>query len=265
MKKIVLILIISLTYSTFAQQSMQWKANYTYKRILDEKQKARRDSLLKSNPAMAGMMKNLYKRIDNRKYLLFFNQFESVFKKKPAMEKPGHQSMIRVNILDDKLLYKNIKTKSFSDKRPLFSETYIVEDSLPDYHWKITGESKQIGKYTVIKATGIETYTKGKDKKETTREITAWFTPEIPVGNGPQKYWGLPGLIMELKSGQDLYLCDGITLNPKDKMEIKAPEGGKKMNEKEYKSEMEKSRKKMEKMYKNRRSSKGEKTIRITL
>ena len=265
MKKIVLIIVILLSYSTFAQQTMQWKANYTYKRILDEKQKARRDSLLKSKPEMADFMKRIYKKIDNRKFLLYFNQFESVYKIKPTMEKPGRSSVFSGNPFANMLLYENIKTKKFSDRRPLFSETYIVEDTLTNYQWKITNESKQIGNYTVIKATGVETYKKGKEKKETTRQITAWFTPEIPIGNGPNKYWGLPGLIMELNNGQDLFLCDEITQNPKDKMEIKAPEKGKNVNEKEYKLEMEKNRKKMEKMYKNRRSSKGDKTIRITL
>jgi GLPGLI family protein len=28
---------------------------------------------------------------------------------------------------------------------------------------------------------------------------TAWYTPQIPVSNGPRNYHGLPGLIMEVK------------------------------------------------------------------
>jgi GLPGLI family protein len=32
--------------------------------------------------------------------------------------------------------------------------------------------------------------------------ITAWYTPEIPVSQGPEGYWGLPGLILEVNDGK---------------------------------------------------------------
>ena len=31
-----------------------------------------------------------------------------------------------------------------------------------------------------------------------TIEVTAWYTPEIPINQGPADYWGLPGLILEV-------------------------------------------------------------------
>jgi GLPGLI family protein len=31
--------------------------------------------------------------------------------------------------------------------------------------------------------------------------ITAWYTPEIPVNQGPEN-WGLPGLILEINDGK---------------------------------------------------------------
>jgi GLPGLI family protein len=44
--------------------------------------------------------------------------------------------------------------------------------------------------------------------------ITAWYTPEIPVNQGPENYWGLPGLILEINDGKTVILCSKIVLNP---------------------------------------------------
>lgn len=64
--------------------------------------------------------------------------------------------------------------------------------------------------------------------------ITAWYTPEIPINQGPEAYWGLPGLILEVNDGKTIILCSKIVLNPKDKAEIKAPSTGKEVKQKEY-------------------------------
>ena len=44
------------------------------------------------------------------------------------------------------------------------------------------------------------------------RHWTAWFTPEIPVSDGPWKFIGLPGLILEASesTGQHRFVADGI-------------------------------------------------------
>lgn len=44
------------------------------------------------------------------------------------------------------------------------------------------------------------------------RQWTVWFTPEIPVQDGPWKFCGLPGLIMEASepSGQHSFIATGI-------------------------------------------------------
>jgi len=64
--------------------------------------------------------------------------------------------------------------------------------------------------------------------------VTAWYAPEIPVSQGPDNYWGLPGLILEVNDGKTVILCSKIVLNSKEKVEIKASTNGKVINQKEY-------------------------------
>jgi GLPGLI family protein len=66
----------------------------------------------------------------------------------------------------------------------------LVEDSLHDFSWVITTISKKIDTLECFKAMCIW---RG-------RAYTAWFAPSLPFDNGPQKFGGLPGLIVELYS-----------------------------------------------------------------
>ena len=46
-------------------------------------------------------------------------------------------------------------------------------------------------------------------------QITAWYTPDIPINQGPENYWGLPGLILEINEPELIILCSKVVLNTK--------------------------------------------------
>ena len=56
--------------------------------------------------------------------------------------------------------------------------------------------------------------------------VEAWYTLQIPISHGPAEYWGLPGFILEVSSGNTTILCSEIIINPQDKIKIEAPEKG---------------------------------------
>lgn len=62
-------------------------------------------------------------------------------------------------------------------------------------NWKLTNENKKVNDLTLQKATT----TFGG------RNWTAWFTKEIPFQEGPYKFHGLPGLIVELYDDKENY------------------------------------------------------------
>ena len=85
-----------------------------------------------------------------------------------------------------------------------------------------------------------------------TDEVTAWYTPQIPVNQGPGEYWGLPGLILEVNADRTTILCNKITLNPQQKIEIQAPEKGKVISRSDYNATVKKKMEEMREMYRGR-------------
>lgn len=68
------------------------------------------------------------------------------------------------------------------------NQSYRVTEDRP-LDWKISSDNKQIGEFKTQKAT---TQFAG-------RTWTAWFTPDIPIQEGPYKFHGLPGLIVAVE------------------------------------------------------------------
>jgi len=94
----------------------------------------------------------------------------------------------------------------------------------------------------------------------------AWYTPEIPVGHGPELYGNLPGLILELHEDKMHYVCNKIVLNPSEKIKIVAPKKGKKINQKDFDALMDKKQKEMMEQFKNtRKKGKNGNTFTISI
>lgn len=74
-------------------------------------------------------------------------------------------------------------------------QTYKYTEPLPTFEWQYTDEKKTIGEYECQKATC----------KFGGREYEVWFAPDIPISDGPWKFNGLPGLVLEAYDIQHHY------------------------------------------------------------
>ena len=94
------------------------------------------------------------------------------------------------------VVYKDFAKKEMYLREIVWQQPYVSQEpSLPNFDWKIENEQKSIGKFKCRKAT---TEFRG-------RSFTVWFTPEIPIADGPWKFHGLPGLILEAKDAKGDY------------------------------------------------------------
>lgn len=135
----------------------------------------------------------------------------------------------------DLVLYRNFDKDQKTDVMEMLGKTYIIEDSLHAPVWKIGNQIKDVAGYICMKAE-----TEDPIKKQ---KITAWFAQDIPVPAGPERYHGLPGLILELNlnEGDVIIEATNVTLKTPTADELKLPKlKGKKINDAAYDSMIQK-------------------------
>ncbi len=197
--------------------------------------------------------KEIAARLKNRlekTYILTFNKEESVYKEDEKLDAISGATDSWGKNFTAGIQYKNIKTNTFLQDQEFYGKQFLVTDELKALKWEMGSESKQIGQYACFKATvsvpadEVEWWNFSWDKirnEEASDEkepemiaVEAWYTPMIPINQGPGEYWGLPGLILEVSVGNTTMLCSKIVMNPKETVKIKAPSRGKVVTKKEY-------------------------------
>lgn len=88
---------------------------------------------------------------------------------------------------------QNSAQVSFTEK--IVKDNYRYIQDIDDLNWEILPETKEVAGFVAQKAKA----------SFSGRDYTAWFTTEIPISEGPYKFRGLPGLILEISDNNDYY------------------------------------------------------------
>lgn len=275
------VMVLALVITKANAQDFQGVATYKTQRSIDIKIDSTKMSS-EMHQKMMDMMKKQFQKTFN----LTFNKEESTYKEEESLEKPtvgggNFQVMVVGAGGGSDILYKNTKEDRYADQRDAMGKIFLVKDDIKKIDWKLGSESKHIGEYLCYKATYTKEVEKPRvivdtDDSESSEEeldkepemetitVTAWYTPQIPVNNGPGMYQGLPGLILEIHDGKLNIICSKIVLNPEDKVEIKEPTKGKEVNQEKYDKIMEKKAQEMMERYRPRNGRHGE-SIEISI
>jgi len=278
------IFLLFFAISTSAQD-FQGKATYFSKTTLDI------DFSASGMPAdRVKMIKERMKGNLERTYQFTFNKTASIYKQEEQLEQStgpggpgggrgGRGMMMMLGGGASGEYYKNIQTKTSTKENEFSGKNFLVKDDLVTYEWEMEQETKMIGNYLCFKATTIierqarpdmqfgrrspeerEEQEKKAKELENVMEViavTAWYTLDIPVSNGPSDYWGLPGLILEIDAGDTKILCTKIVLNPKEKTDISEPKKGKVTTQEEYDQIVEEKTQEMRERFQNERQKSG--------
>jgi len=241
-----LLLSFLMTVSIFAQD-FSGRAIYRTHR----KSSIKLDSTtMASSPGIQEQLEAQMRKMFQKTYSLDFTKSKSVYKEVQELDAPNAPSSNGVMIMvqgsngSNDVLYKNISENRMANKKELMGKVFLIRDNLVAYDWELMGETKNIGNYTCYKAKfEIEeediqiNMIDGEVKEEKVtkkRTLVAWYTPEVPISNGPSNYGGLPGLILEVNDGNQTIVCSEIVLNPKEVKEIKEPTKGKVVTRDEF-------------------------------
>jgi GLPGLI family protein len=116
-----------------------------------------------------------------------------------------------------------------NDAIEMLGKVYIVEDSLPTPNWKILNDIKDVAGHICMKAMIQDTVKKQK--------IVAWFAQDIPVNAGPERLYGLPGLILELDINDGAMTIEATKIENKKlttELDLPKKQKGKKINDLAY-------------------------------
>ncbi len=132
-------------------------------------------------------MKKTFPKMVSEVYTLDFNEEKSVYKL--TKEDPANKYVWGRKPSENDVTVKDVRTGQLSLQRDIFEQTYLIKDSMRNYQWRITNETRTIAGFECRKAVTIicdSVY------------IVAFYTDEITVSSGPESFGGLPGMILGL-------------------------------------------------------------------
>lgn len=128
---------------------------------------------------------------------------------------------------EERVVYKDLSEEKMIDSRDFMQRQFLIKGFTPTRKWKIGSKQKQILGYQCLEASF---------RADSTTLLTAWFTPQIGVQNGPADYQGLPGIIlqMDINNGERTITATEIKLEKVDPVLFVAPTKGKEISGEEF-------------------------------
>lgn len=137
-------------------------------------------------------------------------------------------------------IYKNTANNQQIKQAVISDKKFLIEAPLTKITWSISSKTKTLGNYTVQEAKAV---VQGQ-------EITAWFAKAIALNQGPDIYWGLPGLILEVETPNKHIIAEKVIPVAKASA-VDYPKQGKKISQDDFNKLSEQKKKQLLDMYQN--------------
>lgn len=165
---------------------------------------------------------------------LYFNATESKYEDSEEKAEPDEDNYSWKK--DAFFIKRDFTKRTMYDVMTIVGQVYIVEDTIIYPEWKILNEMKEVAGHVCMNATYTDTLSK--------ELVVGWFALDLPLNGGPERFGGLPGLILEIdiNNGAVIISADKIDLKKLDQQLAlpKKKTKGKKVNENGYREVLKK-------------------------
>jgi len=103
------------------------------------------------------------------------------------------------------VIFKDLKKSEIVYSEVIDKINFGYDEAISNIKWKLDSEKKDILGYECFKA---KTKFHGRD-------YIAWYTKDIPISDGPYKFAGLPGLIIEIYDDKESFHYKVIAITKK--------------------------------------------------
>jgi GLPGLI family protein len=168
--------------------------------------------------------------------LLHFNANSSKYENSEEEAEPGNEGWS--NRKETFFMKRNFDENTVFDGITFLGKTYLIHDTIVPLRWKILNDMKEVAGHICMNASWVDTLRK--------QNVAVWFALDMPVSTGPDRFIGLPGIILEIdiNNGALIMTADKIDLKPlTTELDVPLKLKGKKINMAEYTLLLEKQMK----------------------
>lgn len=133
-----------------------------------------------------------YEQNKDRYPVSMVQYYEFIGDTSKSLYRPGKETPVDPRswwrpVADKNVVYTDFQKGITIAQKPVFEETFLMEDSLLPIKWKLTNDVRTIAGYDCRKAIGIV---------NDTIAVFAFYADELLVSGGPEGIHGLPGMIL---------------------------------------------------------------------
>jgi GLPGLI family protein len=142
----------------------------------------------------------------------YYSSNNAIVKQENSIHQSEQKQPSKYKIKDSVIVYRNALTREHFFKKNAFFKTYLVADTLNDIAWELVSDDKKVGNFQC----------KSAKTRLAGRNYQVWYSADLPISSGPWKFFGLPGLIIEIKDDRGLiyFTLDNININPSMKKDF---------------------------------------------